>query len=198
MVYIDQKDFNEDMGRYIAGIRNKERKPLDFFSFGMLKDKKKRAEPVPEQAKESEVLVEPEEPSFFQRMFKRKMISEEDIEESEELKPEEMKELEHVEDEIEEVEKEEEELQEEREGLIKTFMKKLRFFEKKHKEPGEEEMVEEIGDAISVKMDDDVREVLKVMHKWLERLPPHEIKQFKLSEDFVKYKDILKKYGLIK
>jgi len=45
---------------------------------------------------------------------------------------------------------------------------------------------------------DEIKQVLKVLHKWLEELPPDKKEQFKRSEDFVKYKEALHKLGLIK
>ncbi|MFH1506049.1 MAG: hypothetical protein ABIE94_03595 [archaeon] len=196
MVNIDQRSFNDDLGRYISSRRSDEKKMPDLFKFSFNKPKRNPEEKVPVM-EDHEVVVEPKEPSWFQQVFGRKKLTDKEIEEAEELTPEEMKELEKVEEDIEEIEREEEVLQEERENLLKRFLKKLRVFESRHK-PGEEEMVEECGDAISIAMDEDVRETLKILHRWLERLPPHEIKQFKLSEDYIRYKDLLKRYNLIK
>lgn len=195
MVRINQKSFNEDMGRYISSVRSKDKKPLELFNFGKMLPKKKFHEEVPDM-KEHEVLVENKEPSWLSKVFKGQKISKKEVV-SEELSEKEMDELENMEEDIENLEYEEENIEQEKEALMSKFLKKLRLFSRT-KEPTDDDMVEECGDAISVEMDGDVRDILKVMHNWLERLPPHEKKQFKMSEDFIKYKELLKRYGLIK
>jgi hypothetical protein len=45
---------------------------------------------------------------------------------------------------------------------------------------------------------EDLKETIKVLHRWLEKLPPDKIYEFKRSPDFEKYKDGLRKLGLIK
>jgi len=45
---------------------------------------------------------------------------------------------------------------------------------------------------------DDLVEALKIQNKWLAKLPGDKIREFKASEDYKKYKEILKKYNLIK
>ena len=44
----------------------------------------------------------------------------------------------------------------------------------------------------------DLKEALKIQNKWLKRLSSDDIADFKASEDYYNYKQILKKYGLIK
>ena len=44
----------------------------------------------------------------------------------------------------------------------------------------------------------ETRETLKVLHKWLDRLPPQQIEAFKRSPDFHRYKQLLDRYNLIK
>ncbi|MFA6073579.1 MAG: hypothetical protein WC758_05680 [Candidatus Woesearchaeota archaeon] len=45
---------------------------------------------------------------------------------------------------------------------------------------------------------EELKETIKVLHKWLEKLPPERITEFKRSPDFEKYKSGLRKLGLIK
>ncbi|MGV8163144.1 MAG: hypothetical protein ACP5N2_07475 [Candidatus Nanoarchaeia archaeon] len=45
---------------------------------------------------------------------------------------------------------------------------------------------------------EDLKETIKVLHRWLEKLPPDKIYEFKKSPDFEKYKEGLRKLGLIK
>ncbi|MBD3204069.1 hypothetical protein GF327_07260 [Candidatus Woesearchaeota archaeon] len=45
---------------------------------------------------------------------------------------------------------------------------------------------------------EDVKNIIKIQHKWINKLPSEKIKEFKKSEDFKLYKDILQKYNLIK
>jgi hypothetical protein len=65
----------------------------------------------------------------------------------------------------------------------------------------EEVEIEEGIEVVEVsheKVDEDVRLVLKLSYQWLSYLPKSKLDQFKESQDFETYKDVLKKYGLIK
>lgn len=44
----------------------------------------------------------------------------------------------------------------------------------------------------------ELREAIKILHKWIEKLDPDTLNQFKRSEDFEKYKSILKSLNMIK
>jgi len=115
--------------------------------------------------------------------MKEKESMDEDIEQYQEL-----------EDELEEVEVDskgmsEEALEHKKEGVVKRF---FNFFTPSDKE--EEEPMEEAPETL----DDDVKEVLKISLKWIEHLPRHKLKEFRESEDFQKYKDVLIKHGLVK
>ena len=153
--------------------------------------------------------VEYKKPSKLGKLFsfRRKLIKE--AAQEEDLSPEEMARLRGMEDEIEETEKEiidkeeeikgirdeEAELIEEREGMLKKFFGKINIFKRTPMEtvelPAEDYEQEPV-------LDEDVIEVLKIMHKWLEQLPPSKKRSFKASKDFQKYKEVLDKYGLIK
>ncbi|MFH2020351.1 MAG: hypothetical protein ABIJ34_02990 [archaeon] len=45
---------------------------------------------------------------------------------------------------------------------------------------------------------DDLLEALKIQNKWLKQLPSPVIREFKGSDDFKRYKEILDKYGVLK
>ena len=94
---------------------------------------------------------------------------------------------------IEEIDEEIEELEEVRESLWTRFLRSMRSSRR-----SEAELRDDILDDVVPAIDTDVKDVLKVMHKWLERLPSNDMNQFKRSEDFEQYKTILEKYDLIK
>ena len=56
---------------------------------------------------------------------------------------------------------------------------------------------EQISTSASI-LKEDTRHVLKSIHKWLSKLSPEHIDSFRRSPDFIKYKEILEEYDLIK
>jgi hypothetical protein len=46
--------------------------------------------------------------------------------------------------------------------------------------------------------DEEMKQFLKTMHRWITQLPPEKQQEFKSSEDFKVYTDMLRKYNLIK
>lgn len=62
----------------------------------------------------------------------------------------------------------------------------------------EEEVDEFEEEMTTAPEDDEVKEVLRITVKWLKMLPPEDIEEVKSSNDFVRYKELLKKYNLIK
>jgi len=200
VVIISQKAFNDDMGRYLDDLRKK--KPVSIME--RVSFFKQTNETVPDISA-TEVHVEYKEPSFFRKLFawKRKAkIDEED------LTLEEKNELEAMEGEIEAFEAEEselealeEEIEEKRESLLVNFFRKLNFFKRKNHQ--EEEYVEgfdssEFEEPKKPKLNEDVKEVLKIAHSWIDKLGPRYKKAFKDSDDFKKYKEILTQYDLVK
>jgi hypothetical protein len=89
-------------------------------------------------------------------------------------------------------EKTEEEIKEEYEKKNKKGFF-ARLFAKKHEE--DEEEFEEHEDLT---LNDDVKRVLKIQNDLIKKLPLEEIRAFKESEDFIFYKETLKRYNLIK
>lgn len=66
-----------------------------------------------------------------------------------------------------------------------------RFFGNKHE-------ADEIEENEAYVLDEDIKRVLKIQNDLVKKLPPEEIKKFKDSEDFIFYKETLKRYNLIK
>jgi hypothetical protein len=79
------------------------------------------------------------------------------------------------------------------------FMSKLFNFGSRKREEREEEDDHDTMMAQQQQQNiEDLKETIKVLHRWLEKLPPEKISEFKRSPDFEKYKDGLRKLGLIK
>ena len=74
---------------------------------------------------------------------------------------------------------------------------KRRWFFSRRNDDYEEEFDEEVEETVSSDIDD-LKEAVKVLHRWLEKLPPEKIAEFKKSPDFETYKGALRKLGMIK
>ncbi len=70
-----------------------------------------------------------------------------------------------------------------------------------------EEVYEEPADDVDMtvlekkpqgRVDDDVKEMLRTCVKWVNMLPPEKIQEIKRSDEYVEFKRLLDKYGLIK
>jgi hypothetical protein len=133
--------------------------------------------------------------SFMSSIFRRRIPSEEEIErEVATLKKSERKELKAMEEDIKNVQDIEENVEETEEGLMSRFLKKLRGSRRKIEEEEDIEVkVEEPNQDL-----EEVKNAIRILHKWLEELPPDKLSQFKRSSDFEKYKDALKKLKMIK
>jgi hypothetical protein len=110
---------------------------------------------------------------------------------TEEEKKQEIEDIEDMEDEAESLEEQEEEIEEEKEGLFRRIINKLKM--NKTEEIPEEEEVE-----LAHELDEDTKKVLKMSYEWLKYMPESKLRDFKESEDFALYKEVLKKYGLAK
>ena len=196
----NRKKFNMEMGAYLRSRRREEEDRGEIQEFRARKQRSQ--EQVPDM-RPGEVHVEYERPGFFRRLFsgKRREV----IERSEDLTPEEKQKLmemeakvEGIEDQMDEIEDMEEDLEVQRESLISRILKGIGF----KREPGED--IDEYDEAeylrkdASGAVDDDVKEVLKIAHVWLEQLSPKKKAAFKESDDFNRYKNILVRYGLIR
>lgn len=187
---------NKDLDKYLRQRRENK------FSFRFGSKHKVVHEPVPE-VHEHEVTVEEREPSFWSRLFKREP---EPI--SEDLTPEERVKLEAMEheleavDEMESADPEHKELyEEEKQSLLERMFQTMRLFRHRHQVEEEAEMVMEAEDTLEeekAQMDEDVKDVLKITHKWLGKLTKRNREEFMESDDYKRYKEVLEKHGLAK
>lgn len=109
-------------------------------------------------------------------------------------------ELEEKEPEVEIVKEESEEIEEEEFEEKPGFWQRL-FGWSRSNNYYEEELEQEPDSLESSEKKDEleeIKQVIKILHKWLEQLPSDKINQFKRSDDFKKYKESLDKLGLIK
>jgi hypothetical protein len=200
------KEFNKELMGYIG----KKRVKRGLFGLGPKPgyQKPKSEKKASEVAKGVE--VEYKKPGLMSKLFSFRRGLIKDAEKTEDLSPEEMAKLRGMEDEIEETEEkimekeedvkeikqEENELVEKRENMLTKFFSKVNFLKSKRMEPDQAEP-EEREDEEPV-LDQDVIEVIKIGHRWLNELPPGAKRRFKSSDDFQKYKEVLEKYGLVK
>lgn len=181
MVKIANEDFNKDMDSYI------QRKRKGITNFSKPKPSRIFVNEKAENTKKS--------PSLF-NAFRRRIPSDEEFEQRIK-KIKRNQDLESLEENIEEIQEKEDEMEEKREGIVKRFLKLLRR-PVKDNYSDEEEIVHASEMNKAEKDIDQLKNVVKITHKWLERLPPEELNAFKKSEDFQKYKDALKQLKLIK
>lgn len=192
------KDFNDDMQDYLDKLYGKKERYVD----SVKKDKKKKPvskEIVPEISEE-EVFVEYEDSRpntgvrrWLDNIFGSGSRKDEDML-LDDLPENEAHVLEDIEEDIEHIDEEIEELEEEREGMMSRFLKKMR----KSRSKSEAELKDDLLDEVVPVIDEDVKEVLKILHLWLEKLPNQDLRAFRVSNDFEKYKAVLEKYGLVK
>ncbi len=190
MVFI-AKDFNDDMQEYLDRIYGRKRRYVETVSSS--KSSQKESEVVPQDISEDEIYIESDSKKrgflgWFYSLFKSSKNDDLD-----DLPPEVVEDVIEAEEHLEEIDEEVKELEDERESLLQRFLKLLRFSSRK-------KVVEEDFevDVPPERLPDDVVDVIKRLHKWLEKLPNRDMRDFKTSEDFLKYKGLLEKYGLIK
>jgi hypothetical protein len=190
---------NKDLDKYLSNRRAKEGK--SFFSKPLIRIEKTKPDEVPQDLETDKVrVIDDQEPGFWQRLFNRE---EEIIEE--ELNDEELARLEAMEVEIEKVERAEqahpevaEELEEVRESLLERFFSLFRGYQNKHALERKAQQLQYIEDEVVPKIDEDVKRVLKIIHKWLAKMPKRARDDFKKSKDFEEYRSLLEKYGVAK
>ncbi|MFP4523076.1 MAG: hypothetical protein ACLFNM_00820 [Candidatus Woesearchaeota archaeon] len=143
--------------------------------------------------------------SFFGFLFKKKSktaeLMEEEIQEAHVSDPQTYDELESIEEEVQNLDEEVETLENKKQNLMARFFQKLFSSSKKSvdDEDIEEISQEDISATVEHKeslVQEETKEVLKAMHKWLSKLPPEQIEAFRRSEDFDRYKALLQHYGV--
>lgn len=205
-----QRDFNDDMGAYLANRNSRSdsesgsffKKVDSLIPIKKVFSSSSQDVPALSNAIESTVYEQDEKPSFFSRIIAifSSSSSPKDLEEEIDDLPEDIQEEIHeIEDELEEVDHEVEELEDKRESLIKRFFSIFRSNKIESEEP---EGDFEHSDAVELDpaevLKAETRQTLKIIHKWISRLPPEQIDAFKRSPDFDRYKELLEKYNLLK
>lgn len=181
MVKIGQNDFNKTMDSYISDIRIKEE----------VETKKKKADQVKKEDIDFETYEESQDKppnlgALFRGFFTKK--------EKEEIQ----KDIE----ELKELEEEEKELEEERESLLgkltKIFIFRRKNVSEEDFEDGQELYDSKKESQIHSDIKEDIKRLGTIIHDLTRQLDSKSFKSFKLSEDFVDYKEIMQKHGLIK
>ncbi len=188
-------NINRELEKYLNSRRSRE--GARFFK---RPKPKKDPEPLPQDLKSDEVHVFDQEESFWDRLLnrKREVVSED-------LTPDEMARLRAMEAELEQVETVEEahpeleaELEPLHESLFDQFLNLFRGFRRRHWVDEQAEKVQFIEEEVVPQLDEDVKRVLKIIHKWIAKLPKRYKDEFKKSKDFILYRDLLEKYGVAK
>ncbi|MBU1975503.1 MAG: hypothetical protein KKG59_03815 [Nanoarchaeota archaeon] len=173
-----QDDFNKDMDKYI-----KKRKESDGVTVNFNIRKKAETKKFDEDLEEYG-----ESKGFVSRIFKKT--------ESEEL-GDDIEQFQELEDELEEIETETDDFTKEEidQKKVSVMSKFFNFFKSENQEsmPDDENMGEDM-----VLMDEEVKDVLKLALKWIEKLPKTRLREFKTSGDADKFKDVLIRYGIAK
>ena len=187
MVRIADDNFNDDMDSYIDRIRSKDDSVV-----------KKVSDPVSNIFAFGKSAVSRTSDFSLKNVFKRRIpveddyverVNKMDVEKDVRVKEELIK----SEEELQEIDEFEEDLEDRRESVLKRFFRALRFNKDSSLDEAEfeEVLVEDEGSLEEAKV------CIKILHKWVERLPPDTINEFKRGPDFVKYKDTLRKLRLI-
>jgi len=181
VVNIGQKTFNRDMDNYI-------------------KDRRKSPSFFKETSFRFTVEREQGGGSFLNKIFSREKKARIEVEEDLPIETHERTkaEVKEIEQEIDDYEELEEHIEHKREGAIGRLFRKIGLGGgQRHMD---DYQGEDMGDEpfAFLTMQRDIKEALKIVNKWMGKLPPKKLQEFKNSEDFTRYKDLLKKHNLIK
>lgn len=195
MVYIAQNsDFNKDFDSYLNKRLNK-KTPNSFFKAveslipsSKGKSKNNNYENNNHKSKNSFLSV------IFKKFYSSKPINNEDFESYADDE-----EIVEIEEEIETVDEAVEELEEKRDSLLRRLFKSLFGIKSKSAEEDiDEDLIAQNIPSPDAELKDETKKVLKSLHRWISKLPPEHIESFRRSQDFIDYKDILDKYGILK
>ena len=196
----------------IKGEKTILQKILDKIHHMAKRDQKKiqvEEETIPQEQIYQDSEFEKEEKLYEQELEKTKdgfwarllsiFVPENKVTEEEALEEQSAQEKEQFKKELREMEKEEEKLdkaemriKEKKLGLIFNLLSKFRFAGKS----AEEEIVKE--EAREFDLYQDLKEVAKITTSLMKKIPPEEVGAMKRSPEFVRFKEILKKHGLIR
>jgi len=144
--------------------------------------------------------------SFFSQLldfFKAKRVPPEVMKDIEETKEEFAEQYEFLEKEEKEIREEEEEIERKKMGLLRSFLMRLNLIGSAKDDYIEAEADSYEGEELLPKQElDEVKEDMKELGKlatfFLRSVPPPHLKKLKQTEEFSRFKELLKKYGLIK
>ena len=199
---MDQKDFNRSLDGYLGKVRKKEGSSISFsdvLNFGKNERKFKDVE-----FSETESVIVEEEPGFLSKildMIKPKENLAEEVEELEgeekenlEISIKENQDLDELEEDIEEIERIEKE-ERSRVGKLHRLLGKLRFMNLLKKSKTEDlEDDAEIAELKSQETVNDVRALIDFSVGLLQKIPGKVFNKIKSSDEFIEYKDLVKKY----
>lgn len=218
MVNISQKDFNKSMDMYI-GSRKSYQNKLAISVKGSISKAATRMRgtlgySIPTNLSEHKIHIEEKNPSLFKRLFGKKTKQEKkEILDEINSEPEEIKEkIQGIADEYDTLQEVEDDIEQKKEGLFKKLANLLKTQPKEQKDIPVEKINQLIGKdpdkAINIENDkliqaiddlkSDIKIVSKIAYVVMDQLPSEEQKNFKNTKYFYDYKEILKKYGLIK
>jgi hypothetical protein len=166
------------------------------------KDKHEHADHMEEQ-KDNEEQVAPKEQK---RSFASKIMGFITGDDDEETMDDESEILEEAkdsadpknEDEHKKAETEERHVKKEKKSIISTVKGWLSFSEEEEDSETSNELDSNDKKPDAPLVADDLKEVLKIQNRWMMRLPNRILQDFKESQDYVIYKETLKKYNLVK
>ncbi|RME52737.1 hypothetical protein D6783_03905 [Candidatus Woesearchaeota archaeon] len=199
MSTIAGKDFHKTMDDYLSKVHKKREqytKPKrKLFHVEIKEDDITKLE-------DSQVHVFKREPSWLDRLFRRsEPVETEELDED--LTPEELEKLKKMEEEIEQSKKrakQEHMTEAEEEAYEETLL--TRFFNYLKGARRRQRYIEELEEAPVQEhiyiIPEDVKDVLKLLNKWLNKLSKRNLESFKKSPDFQRYKAVLEKYDLVK
>jgi hypothetical protein len=198
----DKSDFNKDFDNYISSRKNANQ--FNFFKkVESLIPKKSIFSKKKKNDFEDDYVEEKPKKTFFSNLFKKKKNIKknyDDEDSMEKIPPKKIKkEVEQLEQEVEDFTEAQDELEQRREGLFKKMFRVIFGVNEKF----EEEDIDPSLIKTEVKKEEDIlkqetRATLKIVHKWISRLSPEQIDAFRRSPDFVKYKELLERYDLLK
>lgn len=202
-----KSDFDKDFDDYLNHRINKGSNNNFFFrTVDSLIPKKTKNKDVLNE-KDSDEMIQyknKKDAGFLSKIFKRfysknKNEFDDDIDN---LDSDIKEEVEEIEEEVEEIDEVVEELEDKRDSLLRRMFKRLfgiRDYDVEDEEGNiDADVVNQTIKNSQEELKEDTRIVLKSLHKWLSKLPPEHIESFRRSPDFMRYKELLEKYDLIK
>ncbi|MDD3175278.1 MAG: hypothetical protein PHU51_02270 [Candidatus Nanoarchaeia archaeon] len=197
MVYIAQKsDFNKDFDSYLN--KRLDKKTPNFF-FKAVESLIPTSKGKKNTSNTYDVVRPKPKKSFLSIIFKKFYSNTSNSYDDFENYDDADEEITEIEEEIETVDEAVEELEEKRDSLLRRLFKSLFGIKSKSAEEDiDEDLIAQNIPSPDAELKDETKKVLKSLHRWISKLPPEHIESFRRSQDFIDYKDILDKYGILK